>query len=184
MTTTTITAIADPPSVLALDLSLTATGVALPGGQLSTIATGSPGLGDRRLVTIRDAIRALVEEHEPTLAVVEDLPSHAKAAGITGRVHGITRVELLDHEVPYILVTPATLKLYAVGKGGGRGTDKAGMRMALYKRAGVDNDDDNQVDAAWLRYLGLDLLGAPELVMPAHNRTALAKVMVPGGTLA
>lgn len=170
------------PRVLALDLSLTATGVAHPAGELATIRT-SPQDGDRRLAVIRDNVRAVLAVARPTLVAIEDLPKHAKAAGLTGMVQGVVRVEVLDHGIPYITPTAATLKTYALGKGSGPETGKPDMRMALYKRTGHDEPDDNKVDAAWLRYLALDLLGAPELDLPQTHRRALDKLTLPDGVV-
>lgn len=161
------------PLVLGLDLSLSATGVADHDGELSTIKHKASE-GDWRLVHIADH----VEELAPftTLAVVEDLPTHAHAAGITGMVHGAARVALLRAGVPYVLVPPSTLKVYATGKGNSK---KPELRMELFKRTGADVADDNQVDACWLRLLGLDLLGAPVLDLPKQHRRALDKLVLP-----
>lgn len=163
-------------NVLGLDLSINATGAAYPNGD--TITFPSRATGDRRLFDIRQAVLLALGGFDVEFTVIEDLPTHAKAAGITGMVHGVVRLSLLDQDIPYVLVPPATVKKYAVGKGN---ATKADMRMALYTRTGVDQRDDNQVDAAWLRFLGLDLLGCPELVMPKVNRAALTKLQVPEG---
>jgi Holliday junction resolvasome RuvABC endonuclease subunit len=171
------------PRVLGLDLSLTATGIAYPDGTTTTIKTRQKD-GDRRLLEIAHAIRWAAGEGQgpmgtdtpPTLAVLEDLPKHAMAAGITGMVHGIARAVLLEAGVPYATVVPATLKAYATGKGSG---DKTPMAMAAYKRAGVEFVDDNQCDAWWLRAAGLDWLGSPLFDLPKAQRDRLAKVRWP-----
>lgn len=171
----------DKPRVLALDLSLTATGIARPDGTLTTYSPGPAGLGDHRLAAIRDHVRGLAAYTDPTIVALEGPVTRSHAATAIGMVHGAVRVELLDLAIPYLIVPPATLKLYATGKGGGAGTDKSSMRMALYKRTGIDEADDNRVDAAWLRLLALDLAGHPEVGMPQHNRGALDRVDLPGG---
>ena len=74
-----------------------------------------------------------------------------------------------------IEVSPSALKKLATGKGSG--ISKADMRMALFRRTGIDVRDDNQVDAFWLREVGLQLLEDPaRLDLPALNRSVLAKV--------
>lgn len=161
--------------VIGLDLSITATGVALPDGELLTIG-GPAAHGDRRLTAIAARIEHAIQDHWPHLAVIEDLPTHAHGSGVTGMVHGVVRLTLLRRGIPYALVTPATLKKYATGNGG---AGKPDLRMELYKRAGLDIRDDNQVDAAWLRAAGLDHLGVPPLPMPQANRAALGKVAWP-----
>lgn len=162
-----------PPAVLGLDLSLTATGVALTDGTTHTIKTKASD-GDRRLVQIAHAINVACTG--ATLAVLEDLPKHAMAAGITGMVHGIARATLLEAGIPYALIAPATLKAYATGKGNG---DKTGMAMAAYKRAELEFTDDNQCDAWWLRAAGLDHLGTPLFPVPQAQRDRLDKAAWP-----
>jgi len=83
----------------------------------------------------------------------------------------VTTLDMQGHHI--IEVPPATLKRYATGRGN---ATKADMRMAPYRRTGIDQPDDNLVDAAWLRHLGLDLLGAPEVRMPEAHRAALGKL--------
>jgi Holliday junction resolvasome RuvABC endonuclease subunit len=162
------------PAVLGLDLSLTATGVCLPDGSTHTIKTNTKH-GDRRLLHIGQAIaNALAPGAD--LAVVEDLPTHAHSAGITGMVHGVVRAALLEAGVPYVLVAPATLKKYATGAGNG---DKTAMAIAALKRAGAEFADDNQCDAFWLRAAGLDRLGHPLFPLPQAQRDALDKVTWP-----
>lgn len=164
------------PAVLGLDLSICATGAAYPNGD--TITFSPREKGDQRLAELRQHVLLACGGFDVQFAVIEDLPTHAKAAGITGMVHGVVRLLLLDQEIPYVLVPPATVKKYATGRGN---ATKADMRMALFQRTGTDERDDNQVDAAWLRFLGLDLLGCPEVDMPKANRAALDKLKAPEG---
>lgn len=168
------------PRVIGLDLSLTATGIAAWDGRpLSTIRTVTSE-GDQRLGRIMVTVRAdaydYVSDQPIDLAVIEDLPTHAHSAGITGMVHGAVRVALMEIGVPYALVPPATLKAYATGKGT---ATKPDMRMALFKRAGLDIRDDNQVDAWWLRAAGLERLGYPLVSLPAAQRDRLDKARWP-----
>jgi hypothetical protein len=160
------------PRILALDLSITATGFALPDGQTGTFK--GPWKGDWRLVAIKHAVAGHATDVD--LAVIEDLPTHAKSAGITGMVHGAVRAVLMEASVPYVLITPATLKAYATGKGN---ADKTGMAIAALKRAGREFADDNQTDAAWLRWAGLDWYGHPEFPLPQTQRDRLTKVAWP-----
>lgn len=161
--------------VLGIDPSLTATGIAHADGEL-TVVGGGPELGDHRLELIYDAVHAACMADDPDLVVMEDLPKHAHSAGITGMVQGVVRLALVQLQVPYATVVASTLKKYATGRGT---SDKYEMRMALYRRAGVDERDDNKVDAYYLRALGLDHLGEPVLQLPQVNRTALDVVNWP-----
>jgi Holliday junction resolvasome RuvABC endonuclease subunit len=169
------------PRVVGLDLSLTATGIAYRDGATATIRT-RPVDGDRRLLHITAAVLIAIGGETtglgpaPDLVVIEDLPTHARAAGIVGMVHGAVRAALLDAGVPYAVVPPATLKAYATGRGNG---DKTSMAIAALKRAGLEFGDDNECDAWWLRAAGLDHLGAPAFTLPAAQRDRLAKVTWP-----
>jgi len=149
--------------VIGVDPSITATGIADVNGHL-TVAGGPPYMGDRRLPVIGQAVADVVERGLPDLAVIEDLPQHAKAAGITGMVQGVIRSKLIELGVPYAIVVPATLKKFASGRGD---ADKADLRMALYKRTGIDERSDDKVDAWWLRAAGLQHLGEPIVTLPA-----------------
>lgn len=161
-------------NIIGLDLSLTATGIAHVDGSTSTVKTRTED-GDRRLVRIQDAVRAAIAPGVQ-LAVIEDLPTHAKGAGITGMVHGAVRAVLIEHTVPYALVVAATLKAYATGNGS---ADKTAMALAAFKRAGVEFPDDNQCDAWWLRVAGLDRHGTPLFRMPVAQLDRLDKAKWP-----
>lgn len=165
------------PLVVGLDLSMTGTGVCTPDGETSTIRT-RPQDGDVRLTHIVDEIRDLNCGFPAAayVAVIEDLPTHAKSAGITGMVHGAVRHYLQGRGVPYVLVTPATLKKYATGRGN---ADKTAMAIAALKRGNREFADDNQVDAWWLYAAALDHYGAPLFSVPQSHRDALAKVAWP-----
>lgn len=159
--------------IAALDLSITATGIAFTDGRTHTVT--SRRTGDHRLLVIQGAVRDIAAG-VCDLVVIEDLPTHAHGAGITGMVHGVVRALLLSEDVPYVLVTPATVKKFATGKGN---ATKADMRMALFQRASLDIRDDNQVDAWWLRAAALDHYGEPVVQVPQSHRVALAKVQWP-----
>lgn len=160
--------------IAGLDLSMAATGVALPDGGTLTIKTNLKE-GDWRLLTIRDAVADALQGCD--LVVVEGWLVRSLSAPVTGMVHGAVRGFLMDEKIPYAVVTPATLKKYATGKGN---ADKTAMIMAAYQRSGTDfsvyGKDDNQCDAAWLRWAGLDHCGEPAFPLPAAQRAALDKV--------
>lgn len=161
------------PVVIGVDPSITATGVALSDGSLITVG-GKAERGDERLLDIACMIGTACTQAD--LVVIEDLPTHAHGAGITGMVQGVIRLMCLRAGVPYATVVAATLKKYATGSGA---ANKADMRMALYKRAGFDVHDDNQVDAWWLRAAGLERLGFPEVEMPSAQVKVLEKAAWP-----
>lgn len=169
------------PAICAFDLSMTATGLCDTEGNTRTVKTKATG--DARLVAIADDVRRLVGPGRgylganlADLAIIEDLPTHAHGAGITGMVQGAVRVELMRLSVPYVLVTPASLKKWTTGKGN---ANKVAMAVALLKRFGRDFPNDNEADSWALRAMALDALGCPLAPMPAVNRAALDAVKWP-----
>lgn len=154
--------------IIGIDPSLAATGIAGFSGELATIIDK---VGDGRLNTLYFAVMAYADTAD--LAVLEDLPVNAMSAGATGMAQGVVRLALIHSGVPYVLVSPATLKKFATGRGN---ATKGDMRMALYQRFDLDLRDDNQVDARWLQEAGLARydIGVPRL--PKSHIEALNKV--------
>lgn len=155
--------------IIGLDLSLTGTGIARFDGSTITVKTRDKD-GDLRLLHIQDAVQEVLQPGID-LAVIEAPLTHgAHSLHIQGMVHGVVRAVLMKNHVPYALISPPTLKAYATGKGTAK---KADMILAAYKRAGREFDDDNQCDAAWLRWAGLDHFNCSEVVMPLAHRKKL-----------
>lgn len=162
--------------VIGIDPSLAGTGIATDAESYTVVTKA--GQADR-LDVIYTAVhtQATTCWDETRLAVLEDLPKHAHSAGLTGMAQGVVRLALIRAECPYLLVPPASLKKYATNNGN---ASKSDMRMAWFQRAGADVRDDNQVDALWLRQIGLALLDDPTaIVMPKVNRGALDKLELP-----
>lgn len=169
--------------VVGVDPSLTATGIADADGGLHTIASkpddGTVADRARRIATITAHLRPhrLTDAH---LVVIEG-PAFSRQgqAGVHLRAGLWWRIVGLLHSagVPVAEVSPSALKKYATGKGN---ADKSDMRMALYKRAGLDVSSDDEVDAWWLRQMGLAHLGDPDAVpLPQTHLSVLHKVVWP-----
>lgn len=174
--------------IVGIDLSLTATGLAQADGTAHTIRTGP---GDH-LADQHDRLTHIVNEiaertaagltGAPDLAVIEGPSYGSNGAGTWDRagLWWLVIDRLFREGVPVAVVPPTVLKRYATGKGN---ATKPDMRMALYQRLGLDLRDDNQVDAIWLRAMGLDQLGCPLVDMPQAHRAALDKVTWPALTI-
>jgi Holliday junction resolvasome RuvABC endonuclease subunit len=163
------------PIVLGLDLSLTSSGIAHPDGTVEAykpITAGSINYGLGRICEIRDYIRAIVlAQRNIELAVVESLAfdAHDKDR-MQAQLAGLVRALLFDLEVPFLLVAPNTLKLYATGNGH---ADKYTVMRHADKRLGYEGSSPDEADALWLRAIGWDLLGVPIVDMPVTHTKAL-----------
>lgn len=144
---------------LGLDLSLTATGIALPDGTTRTIRPRTVGV--ERLTEICDRIAMrLATPPAPLVAVVETPFVSAKfmATGMRlAELGGVVRVMLYRSRVPFLDVAPAALKKWATGDG-----NASKDKMITAARAhGADVADDNQADAWWLWALAQARYDAP-----------------------
>lgn len=172
-----------PMRILGLDLSITAPGLCLPDGTTATVKTNAKH-GDRRLQHIVTEVGLALGEGPDgvgdgvDLVVMEEAPPGLKGDAIKAihMVHGAVRLRLLDFDTPYVLINPTTLKAYATGN---TRADKTAMAIAALKRTGREFADDNQCDAAWLRWAALDWYGQPEFEVPKAQRERLAKVAWP-----
>lgn len=165
--------------IVGVDPSLTGTGVAV-ADRTCTIAS-QPG-GDTpagRLARLEAIADQVVHMCPPGLnqAVVEapSLGQHRQAGTLDRNglwwllIQQFTRIGATVVDVP-----PATVKKFATGNGSAAKPD---LRMALYRRAGLDLPDDNQVDAFWLYQIGLHLAGHPDAIpVPQTHRSALNKL--------
>jgi Holliday junction resolvasome RuvABC endonuclease subunit len=167
--------------VIGLDLSITSTGVCLPDGTTYRIKTRAKD-GDRRLLHVRNDLADDLAASRPHLAVIEDLPTkmHATALKIIGKLHGVVVGALLDADVPYAYLPPATLKRFATDKGN---ATKRQMADAAFLAAGAEfpgdlnakGDGGDMCDAWWLRAAAYDWLGRPLFDMPQAQREYLSK---------
>lgn len=171
-------------NVLALDLSLTSTGVALPDGTALTLSPRQRGV--ERLAWYRETILAIAAgphaDGMPTaaadLVVIEEYAFSRAAAHSheLGELGGVIRLALADHGQPWVAVNPSALKRYATGKGNASKND---MLLAAVKRLGYDGSCNDEADALWLRAMALDHYNLPVVVMPEANRDSLTKVAWP-----
>lgn len=176
--------------VYGLDLSLTGTAIATPDG---THRLNTPGhTGDTittraaRIDQILDWVAAAIPNQglgKPRPLILIEGPSYGSTGGQAHERAGLwwTVVGwLLRCGDDVVDIPPNCLKKFATGKGTAQKPD---MRMALYKRAGIDQPDDNQVDAWWLRQLGMYLLGEPTALQLPHTHTDGVDKLVAAGKL-
>lgn len=173
--------------IIAFDLSLTATGVAMADDGVQVFRTftltppkGMAGLD--RLSWIRDSILDLVDpdtrSERPDLVVLEGY-SYASAhqAHQLGELGGVIRMALRDAMVPHTDIQPGTLKRFATGKGNAKKED---MLAAAIRRLNYLGSNHNEADALWLYAAALEAHGYPLAQLPKDQVAALDVVSWPG----
>jgi len=165
--------------IMGLDPSMSSTGIALPGNE--TLALKPRGTGDDRLVYITDHVLLSARTARVDFVVCEDVPS--RMIGAAGKVipmlHGAIRLDLIRAGIPYMVLSPSTLKKFATGKGT---ADKTAMALAALKRFGQEFGTSDECDAAWLRWAGHFAYRVPPLpfTLPAVQVAALHRNMKGG----
>lgn len=181
------------PTVIGIDTSLTATGVASSLGWCDLV-----GYTDKKnpitklphpariaaLTALATDVATLVGT--PDLAVIET-PAYTQSGGGAherGWLWWDVYRRLTGRGVPIALMTPNQRMLYATGKGsGGKGgvIDAVARRWPAYETGG----NNNLADAVTLMAAGVDALGHPLAAMPTANRAALNAIAWPriGGAL-
>jgi crossover junction endodeoxyribonuclease RuvC len=176
--------------ILALDLSLTATGWAtnatLFDAQASGVLSTAKLRGMERLAYIRSFVEEAVREVERgtglgfhPIVVLEGYSFGSKGRAVInlGELGGVIRLALRDRGTPYVEVPPANVKKYATGRGN---APKEEVLAAAIRRLNFAGHDHNEADAWWLRAMALDHYGEiSEPIVPKAQRAELAKVAWP-----
>lgn len=163
--------------IMGLDLSISCTGIAYP--DTSVQALKPRGKGDARLEHTADHVGLAARTSGAELVVIEGLGGRylGEASRVIPMLHGAVRLELMRSKIPYMLLSPSSLKKFATGNGS---ADKTGMALAALKRLGREYSTSDECDADWLRIagrfaygLGEHLGGGRLLQMPQVNLDAL-----------
>lgn len=176
-------------SVIGIDLSLTATGVASNEGWCHVA-----GIDGITTMALRDRVAKLrwlaakitAGVPDTTTLVAIEQPAFSRAYGGAVERHALwytVVADLIARGIPVAEIGATSLKKYATGKGsaGKGGSTKSAMVDALARRMPQfeTRGNDNLVDAAWLAAMGADHLGVPIVAMPAAHRAALSGVTWP-----
>lgn len=158
--------------VAGADISLLASGLALPDGTFRTIAPPTSSTGYHRHRNVSRRIIEELELSEAGLVVIEDYDRNPKGRTALIRaaeVQGIVRTDLADRNVAIATVPPTTLKKYATGKGNAPKSAlfDAALATGLGERADPDYRPANydESDAYWLRCLGVAILAGVEAAL-------------------
>ncbi len=162
--------------VAAIDLSLTCTGWAIgSAGKLVDRGRIVPTLliGEiPRLLLIRNAVMNVIEEAKADLVVFEDFSFASNMSGareIAGAAYSI-RMELFTDGKPYFCVSPQALKKFIAGRGSTKKekVPKEKIILEVFKRWGVEAEDNNVADAIGLAYVGMAFAGEWDVTIEAQ----------------
>ena len=153
--------------IAGVDLSFAGTGVVVlnEDGEMvdkKCIVT-SPKDGDviDRCCDIRLRLMGFLQVYKPYLdsVIIEGPSFNSKGrSGVDiGMLHGVIRAFLRHTGIPCHVVPPATLKKFVTGRGN---APKEVMMLKIFKRWGVEFENNNLADAYALARWGLEL--APE----------------------
>lgn len=177
-----------PLRVVALDLSLTATGIAVTHDQ-----AGEPRLSCRTVSPRRRPTANVIDHqrlHEtfaaiaaavgcgPDVVVIEWLPQFSGHGGTALRLaelHGAVKHWLWSKWHRYVDVKPQHLKTYATGYGN---ATKQAVREQVTARYGrlLHIGTEDEADAVTLLAMALDVYGQPLAEVPTAHRKAIADV--------
>jgi Holliday junction resolvasome RuvABC endonuclease subunit len=167
--------VTDAPRILALDLSLTRTGVCKDDGACSVIRTDKLR-GLPRVDHIVRQVQALARGVD--LVVIEgySFGSQGRSVFDIAELGGCVRFLLHRLGIRWVDVPPATLKKFATGKGN---SAKDAMIAAAIRRFGFAGSDNNEADAFLLWCLARHAYGASVATVPAVQAGAAGKVAWP-----
>jgi len=164
-------------NVLALDMSLTASGYAGPDGSGVISPPVEVGKGVGRLRWIRDRVLSLADGAGIVVIEGYSFASRGRAIVSIGELGGVIRLALHEAGVPVVEVPPACRAKYATGKGN---APKEAVLVEAVKRLSYDGHDHNEADALWLRAMAADHYRLADRVgVPKVNRTALDRIEWP-----
>jgi crossover junction endodeoxyribonuclease RuvC len=168
--------------IVALDLSLTATGYAMNTGHGVIEAPSVKRDSDlaahwRRLREQRNRIRRVTGSAD---VVAIEGPAFSKGADPSAHERAGLWWTVVDHlllnAIPVVVISPTGLKRYATGKGN---ASKAEVVAAAIRRLRYGGHDDNVADAMWLFQMAAAYYGQPHVEVPAPHRSALTAVAWP-----
>ena len=146
--------------ILALDLSLTGTGIAHTDGHTERFTTRVDVDPYWRIETIRCKVRDLTVgvgavSREVDVVVVEDYADHSPGIRSTIRLAelgGVIRLELTRASIPWVAISPSALKSFATGKGNASKAEMLAAADAVSPFVGPFHSYD-EADAWWLHEL-------------------------------
>ena len=146
---------------LGIDQSLRSSGFAVVSEKAETVCMGDVATtklrGVTRLAAIRTAIRDLLAANPDIHSAAMEGYAYDVGAGRVfelGECGGMVKMCLHDAGIPFVVVPPASLKLFVSSNGS---SDKEAMRRAVLAKWKVDIEQDDQCDAYGLAQLARSL---------------------------
>jgi len=160
-------------NILAIDPSLTCTGLAYGNHLCETAVIKTKLKGWERIDLIMDTIRDLADTAQ--LVVIEgySFGSQGRSVFQIAELGGILRWKLHRMEVPFVDVPPSTLKKYATGIGN---ANKDVMIAAAIRRFGFEGSDNNEADAFLMWEMAQHAYGRPPAKTNATMLDCIRKV--------
>lgn len=161
-----------PMKILALDNSLTCSGLCL-NGDADEFKPAEKGFA--RIAEISDNVIAHAVDVD--VVIIEGYSYGSKGRAITGlaELGGVIRYRLENLGIPYTVAAPTSLKRYATGKGNSK---KEVVLAEAIRRLGYQGASLDEADALWLFEMAADhYLGTRNV--PASHAVALDKIEWP-----
>lgn len=169
--------------VVALDPSLTAFGWAR---SRAGPALGDPwesgvfkpkGRGVVRLQRILDRVVEVTDGADVALIEGYSFGSRGRATFSLGELGGVLRLALHQRGIPFVEISPASVKMLATGRGN---APKEEVLVEAVKRLGFQGSDHNRADSLWIMQAALIHYGLPGAAdLPKQNLRALEKIEWP-----
>ena len=154
--------------IYAVDPSLTATCIASPWGELTTLKNKLRG--PERLVHLRDRLLNVVWGADRVGYEGYSFGSKGQAVISLGELGGIYRVALWEHGIRILEVPPGVLKKFATGNGNAK---KEQMIAEAIRRLGYTGHSDDEADALWLREMWRQHYDVSDITLPKSQLQVL-----------
>lgn len=140
------------PVYIGIDQSYTGFAItAYNNGDHYTTVYKSPHRGVDRLLDLQSHLREQLHDFKIKDVAMEGYAFGSQMSNMLGELGGMVKMTLKDDfDIYPMIVPPTSLKKYVTGKGN---TQKNQMLMHVYKKWGIEFDDDNAADAYALAHL-------------------------------
>jgi len=112
-------------------------------------------IDEERLFNLIVALGSYFEIGDIEMVCIEGLSYASKGQAVSqmGAAHFMTRIFLWENEIKYKVISPGSLKKFVTGKGNCK---KDLILLKVYKKWGVEFEDDNLADAYSLARMALE----------------------------